>query len=95
MNKNNKIKLLNLNEINKFLNKNYPNLFLEMRSKQFIESYIFLYAKNLIKESFLLTKHRKSKILQTRDLKTILIKNSIKSPDLSYVFEKLTKKNKN
>lgn len=66
-----------------------------MRSKQFIESYIFLYAKNLIKESFLLTKHRKSKILQTRDLKTILIKNSIKSPDLSYVFEKLTKKNKN
>jgi len=77
------------------LNKNYPNLFLELRSKQFIENYIFLYAKNLLKEGCLLAKHRKSKILQTRDLKTILIKNSIKSSDLSYVFEKLTKINKN
>ena len=95
MNKKNKIKLLNLNEINKFLNKNYPNIFLEMRSKQFIESYIVIYAKNLLKESCLLAKHRKSKILKALDFKTILIKNSIKSPDLSYVFEKLTKKNKN
>ena len=31
----------------------------------------------------------------TAVLKSILIKNSIKSPDLSYVFEKLTKINKN
>ena len=91
----NKNKLLNSNEINKFLIKNHPNLILEMRSKQFIESYITLYIKNLLKESFLLVKHRKGKVLQARDLKTSLLKNSLKTNELANIFEKLIKKNKN
>ena len=92
MSKKNKYKLLNSNEINKFLIKNHPNLILEMRSKQFIECYVNLYIKNLLKESFLLTRHRKSKVLQARDLKTTLLKNSIKTNKFAYVFEKVIKK---
>lgn len=56
MSKKNKDKLLNSNEINKFLIKNHPNLILEMRSKQFIECYVNLYIKNLLKESFFINK---------------------------------------
>jgi len=87
-------RILNSDGLKQFLNKKFPNLVLESRSKQFIECYIINYLKVLIKESCLLAKHRKSKILQLYDLRCQLIKQSKECENSSYFFEKLVQKKK-
>lgn len=82
-------KILNFIGIRRFLSKNFPNLFLESRSKQFIESFIISYLKNILKKSCLFTKHRKSKILQVRDLKAYFLKNLNKFDNFSHIHKKL------
>jgi histone H3/H4 len=85
-------KILNFNGIRRFLTKKFPNLILENRSKQFIESFIISYLKNILKESCLFTKHRKSQILQVQDLKAYFFKNLDKFDNFSFVHKKFTRK---
>jgi len=62
-------KILNSIGLKKFLNKKFPNLVLEIRTKQFIESFIFKYLKNLLRKCCLLINHRNGNLLSVRDLK--------------------------
>lgn len=62
-------KILNSNGLKKFLRKKFPNLVLEIRTKQFIESFISIYLKNLLRKCCLLVKHRNGNLLKVRDLK--------------------------
>lgn len=82
-------KILNFKEIRKFLNQKFPNFMLETRMKQFTEILVSCYLKELVKKSCMLTKHRKSKIMQVRDIKINLMKNFGGLRDFSQFFEKL------
>ena len=86
--------ILNSNGLNRFLHKNFPNILLETRSKQFLETYLFVFFKNFIKDCCLITRHRKGKILKIRDLKLGLIKNSSNVNFFPYIFTNLIKKKK-
>jgi len=75
-------KILNSNGLKKFLRKKFPNLVLEIRTKQFIESFISIYLKNLLRKCCLLVKHRNGNLLKVRDLKHTVgkkIRNNRKS----------------
>lgn len=79
-----KKKILNVNGINKIIEQKFPNLILETRSKQFLESVICFQLKKVLKIGSLYTKHRKGKILQVCDLKEFFSQNlSHKSNSLS------------
>ena len=62
-------KILNSNGLKKFLKRKFPNLVLEIRTKQFIESFIFKYLKILLRKCCLLVKHRNGNLLKVRDVK--------------------------
>lgn len=86
--------LLNSYGLTRFLRKNFPNILLETRSKQFIETYISVFFRNFIRDCCLITRHRKGKILKTSDLKLGLIKNSSNVNFFPYIFTDLIKKKK-
>jgi len=86
-------KILNFKEIRKFLNQKFPNLMLETRMKQFMEILVSYHLKELLKKGCLLTKHRKSKIMQVRDIKINLMKNFGGLRDFSQFFEKMAIEN--
>lgn len=89
-----KKKILNSSGIKKFLGHNFPNLTLEIRTRQFLDSFIVFYLKEILKGSCLLTKHRKRKILQVCDLKKYLTLKSQNIYNFSPLFEKLIEKKK-
>ena len=62
--------IINSRGIKKYMKRKFPYFILENRAKQFIETFIVFYLKDFIKNCCLLVRHRKSKILKLRDLKT-------------------------
>jgi len=91
-----KKKILNVNRINKIIEQKFPNLILEARSKQFLESVIIFQLKKVLKNSSLYTKHRKGKILKVCDLKGFFSQNlPNKSNSLSFFKNFIIKKKVN
>jgi len=85
-------KILNATGLKNFLKKKFPNLVLELRSRQFIESYVILHLKSLLGKCCLLVKHRKGKRMRVRDLKITLGKKLEKVGNPLYVFKNLAQK---
>ena len=89
-----KKKILNSNGIRRILRYNFPDLTLEIRTRQFLDSFIIVYLKEILKGSCLLTKHRKRKILQACDLKEYIAMKSKNIYNFSPLLEKLILKKK-
>jgi histone H3/H4 len=83
--------IINSRGIKKFMKRKFPNFILENRAKQFIETFIVVYLKDFIKKCCLLVRHRKSKILKVRDLKTQIFNTMNNFYSSLYIYKNLIK----
>jgi hypothetical protein len=83
--------IINSRGIKKYMKRKFPNFILENRAKQFIETFLVFYLKDFIKKCCLLVRHRKSKILKVRDLKTQIFNSMNNFYSSLFICKKLIK----